>query len=53
MVIVNSRPLSVDNLNDPNSLAPLTPNKLLAMKSIPALPPPGRIVREDIYARKR
>ncbi|XP_026054611.1 uncharacterized protein LOC113040501 [Carassius auratus] len=53
MAIVNSRPLSVDNLNDPNSLAPLTPNNLLTMKSIPALPPPGRFIREDIYARKR
>ncbi|XP_065115485.1 uncharacterized protein [Paramisgurnus dabryanus] len=53
MAIVNSRPLSVDNLNDPNSLAPLTPNNLLTMKSIPALPPPGRFLREDIYARKR
>ncbi|XP_043082438.1 uncharacterized protein LOC122329873 [Puntigrus tetrazona] len=53
MAIVNSRPLSVDNLNDPNSLAPLTPNNLLTMKCIPALPPPGRFIREDIYARKR
>lgn len=53
MAIVNSRPLSVDNLNDPNSLVPLTPNNLLTMKPVPALPPPGRFVREDIYARKR
>ncbi|XP_048020447.1 uncharacterized protein LOC125251470 [Megalobrama amblycephala] len=53
MAIVNSRPLTVDNLNDPNSLAPLTPNNLLIMKSVPALPPPGRFIREDIYARKR
>ncbi len=53
MAIVNSRPLSVDNLNDPNSLAPLTPNNLLTMKSVTALPPPGRFIREDIYARKR
>lgn len=53
MAIVNSRPLTVDNLNDPNSLAPLTPNNLLTMKSVPALPPPGRFIREDIYARKR
>ncbi|GAA6111991.1 uncharacterized protein LOC113040501, partial [Tachysurus ichikawai] len=53
MAIVNSRPLSVDNLNDPNSLAPLTPNNLLTMKSVPALPPPGKFIREDIYAKKR
>ena len=41
--IVNSRPLSVDdNLNDPTSLAPLTPNHLLTMKSRVILPPPGK-----------
>ncbi|KAJ8369493.1 hypothetical protein SKAU_G00095210 [Synaphobranchus kaupii] len=53
MAIVNSRPLTTDNLNDPNSLDPLTPNHLLTMKSIRALPPPGAFVREDMYARKR
>ena len=51
--IVNSRPLTVDNLNDPNSPQPLTPNQLLTMKPIAALPPPGRFIREDMYARKR
>ena len=53
MTIVNSRPLTVENLNDPNSLEPLTPNQLLTMKSTPALPPPGKFIREDMYARKR
>lgn len=53
ITIVNNRPLSVDNLNDPKSLAPLTPNNLLTVKSVPALPPPGRFIREGIYARKR
>ena len=53
MAIVNNRPLTVDNLNDPNSLEPLTPNHLLTMKSVKALPPPGTFVREDMYARKR
>ena len=38
---VNSRPLTVDNLNDPTSLEPLTPNHLLTMKSKLILPPPG------------
>ncbi|KAA8578565.1 hypothetical protein FQN60_002572, partial [Etheostoma spectabile] len=41
MAIVNSRPLTVDNLSDPHSLEPLTPNHLLTMKSVQALPPPG------------
>lgn len=31
--IVNSRPLTVANIHDPNSLEPLTPNHLLTMKS--------------------
>lgn len=30
---VNSCPLTVDNVNDPNSLDPLTPSHLLTMKS--------------------
>lgn len=50
MAIVNSRPLTVDNLSDPDRPEPLTPNHLLTMKPITALPPPGR---EDMYARKR
>lgn len=53
MAIVNSRPLTVENLNDPNSLEPLTPNHLLTMKSTTVLPPPGKFIREDMYARKR
>ena len=51
--IVNSRPLSVDFLNDPNSPEPLTPNHLLTQKSNVILPPPGSFPREDTYARKR
>lgn len=50
---MNSRPLTVDNLNDPDSPEPLTPNHLLTMKSTAALPPPGRFIKEDMYARKR
>ena len=51
--IVNSRPLSVQNLNDPVSLEPLTPNHLLTMKSKLILPPPGQFQRSDLYCRKR
>ena len=32
MAVVNSRPLSVENINDPD-LLPITPNHLLTMKS--------------------
>ncbi|KAL7863273.1 hypothetical protein SRHO_G00122570 [Serrasalmus rhombeus] len=53
MAIVNSRPLTVDNLTDPDSLEPLTPNHLLTQKSNKALPPPGEFIREDMYGRKR
>lgn len=48
MAIVNSRPLTVNNLYDP-----LTPNHLLTMKSVTTLPPPGKYIEEDMHARKR
>ncbi|KAL1249115.1 hypothetical protein QQF64_022433 [Cirrhinus molitorella] len=53
MAIVNSRPLTVDNLNNPDSLEPLTPNHLLHMKSSTTLPPPGVFSKEDLYGAKR
>lgn len=51
--IVNSRPLTTNNLNDPTSPEPLTPNHILTMKSKITLPPPGNFVRQDLYLRKR
>ena len=53
MVIINSKPLTTDNLNDPNSLEPLTPNHLLTLKSSVILPPPGNFVHEDMFLRKQ
>lgn len=53
MSIVNNRPLTTDNMNDPKSVEPLTPNHLLTMKTSVPLPPPGNFVREDVFARKR
>uniref|UniRef100_G3N7C3 Integrase zinc-binding domain-containing protein n=1 Tax=Gasterosteus aculeatus TaxID=69293 RepID=G3N7C3_GASAC len=53
MAIVNSRPLTADALDGHNRLEPLTPNHLITMKSTPALPPPGKFEREDLYGRKR
>ena len=50
--VVNSRPITLENLNDPTCL-PLTPNHLLTMKTKLVLPPPGIFQREDIYCRKR
>ncbi|XP_055366070.1 uncharacterized protein LOC129604298 [Betta splendens] len=53
MAIVNSRPLVVNGIDDPSSPEPLTPNHLILMKSKVALPPPGKFVKEDMYAAKR
>lgn len=51
--IVNSRPLSIDNLSDPDALSPLTPNHLLTMKTKVVLSPPGSFQTADKYCRKR
>ena len=39
--IINSCPLTVNNLSDPGSLEPLTPSHLLTLKSRVVLPLPG------------
>ena len=49
--IVNSGPLTTENLNDPHSIEPLTPNHLLTMKSHIVLPPPG-IFKKNRYIFK-
>ena len=43
--IVNSRPLTTDDLTDPDSLDVLTPNHLLTMKSSVILAPPGNFLK--------
>jgi hypothetical protein len=50
--IVNSRPLSPKNLNDPLEENPLTPNSLLHQKNNHAMPPAGDFVQQDVYGRK-
>ena len=50
--IVNSRPLTTENLQDPASL-PLSPNSILTMKNKLVLPPPGVFQKSDMYCRKR
>ena len=52
MCIVNSRPLSVSDICDPQSEI-LTPNHLLTMKTKVVLPPPCVFPETDIYSRKR
>jgi len=51
--VLNSRPLTVECLNDVESPTPLTPNHLLTMKSNIVMPPPGHFERVDVYSRKR
>ena len=51
--IVNSRPLTVDNISSPTEAEPLTPNHLLTMKSRVLLPPPGEFQKADLYLVKR
>ena len=51
--IVNSRPLTVDNLSDPEAPEPITPNHLLTLKAKVVLPPPGNFSRPDLYSRRR
>lgn len=53
MAIVNSRPLTVEHLNDPLGPEPLTPNHILTMKSMIIEPPPGEFIKEDLYLRKQ
>ena len=51
--IVNSRPLSVQNLNDPSAPVPLTPQHILTLKSKVLLSPPGVFQKADKYLVKR
>ena len=51
--IVNSRPLTVTQISDPDSPSPLTPSQLLTMKSKVVLAPPGVFQPADVYCRKR
>ena len=52
MAIINSRPLSVDTLNDPNTPSPLMPNHLLTIKMKVVLPSPSSFQSADLYGRK-
>ena len=50
--IMNSRPLTVDNLIDPDTLVPISSATMLAtiltIKSNVTLPPPGEFERADL-----
>ena len=50
--IINSRPITVENLNDPDSL-PLSPHQLLTLKTKAVLSPPGEFQKQGVYCRKQ
>jgi len=50
--IVNSAPITLESLSDPDSL-PLCPINLLTLKTKVVLPPPGTFQKQDLYCRKR
>ena len=51
--VINSRPLAVQNLDDPLSQEPLTPNHLLTMKSKVFTHPVQSSNRHDLYALRQ
>ena len=51
--IQNSRPLTVETINDLGSFQPLSPANILAMKSKVVMPPPRKFLRPDLYCRRR
>ncbi|XP_066931171.1 uncharacterized protein [Clytia hemisphaerica] len=50
--VLNTRPLTVQCLNDPMSLAPLSPSNLLTTKSDVVLPPPGSFDEPYVFSRR-
>ena len=51
--IVNSRPLTVETINDGQSPMPISPNNILTMKTKVVMPPPGVFQKPDLYCRSR
>ena len=51
--IVNSCPLTIENLTDPLASKPLTPNHLLILKTQVVLPLPGKFDSPDQYSCKK
>ena len=51
--IVNSYPLTADNLSDPAVLEPITPNHLLTCKAKLVQSPPANFFRPNPYTKKR
>ena len=50
--VINSRPLTAENLMSPDSVEVLTPNHILTMKTKVVLLPPGHFQSADQYSKK-
>ena len=50
--VLNSRPLTTDNISDPTSSLPLSPSNILTMKSKIILQPPADLSRPDLHSHK-
>ena len=51
--ILNSRRLTVENINDPGNFQPLSPANISTIKSKIVIPQPGKFLRPDLYFRRR
>ena len=51
--ILNSRPLTVEMINDPGSFQPLSPANILTMKSKVVMPPPRKFLGPDLYCKRQ
>ena len=47
--ILNSKYLTVETISDPTSELPLSPAKILTMKSKVVIPPPSAFSKPDLY----
>ena len=47
--IINSRPITCDNIGDVSSIVSLNPMQLLNMKTNVFMPPPGIFQKEHMY----
>ena len=52
-LIINLRPFTVETISDSKSEIPLSPSKLLTMKTSFAMPPPGEFSKPDAYSKMR
>ena len=52
-LIVNSRLLTVETVNNANSPTPIPPSNLLTLKSSVVMPPPREFTQPDLYSKKR